>query len=660
MREALSVPQQAGRLQGPVLVLGGSGFIGANVLRTLLRHRDDVYGTASRLPAWRLEGLPVRNVKVTDLLIDSNLDQLLDTVRPRTIIDCVAYGAYSFETDSQLIYQTNFNLVSRLLARLQNRNVSAYVHAGTSSEYGYNASGPSEDTALAPNSHYAVSKVAASNLIYFYGKKLGLPCVNLRLYSVYGPMEDASRLIPTLVRHGIQGGYPELVHPDISRDFLYADDAVEAFLDVALNLTEPDYGESLNIGTGRKTTIGETAELAKELFAIPTAPVFSMPSREWDLPDWYANVDKVRARIGWEPRTTFREGLQKTAEWFKALPDRDVYLQASKRFGLDSKHSVSAIVACYRDGQAIPIMYRRLKDTFTKLNVDHEIIFVNDGSPDDSEEAIRAISGNDRRVRGISHSRNFGSQAAFRSGMEIATKNSCVLLDGDLQDPPELIESMLGKWREGYDVVYGRRVKREAPLLMQFAYKAFYRLFDYFSYVRIPRDAGDFSLMDKRVVQAVLAFPERDLFLRGVRAYAGFKQTGIDYVRPERMFGATTNSLLKNIGWAKKGIFSFSYVPLNILSASGFILLLGAGLLMLLQIATRLLFPQLSPKGITTVLIAILFFGSLNLFAISLVGEYLAKIFEEVKRRPHFIRRSVITRGEVRFATMDQPPRTEL
>ncbi len=129
-----------------------------------------------------------------------------------------------------------------------------------------------------------------------------------------------------------------------------------------------------------------------------------------------------------------------------------------------------------------------------------------------------------------------------------------MLLDGDLQDPPELIESMVAQWRAGYDVVYGRRVKREAPLLMQIAYKAFYRLFDYFSYVRIPRDAGDFSLMDKRVVQAMLAFPERDLFLRGVRAYAGFKQTGIDYVRPERMFGVTTNSLLKNIGWAKKGI----------------------------------------------------------------------------------------------------------
>src|SRR5258707_8883544 len=233
-------------------------------------------------------------------------------------------------------------------------------------------------------------------------------------------------------------------------------------------------------------------------------------------------------------------------------------------------------------------MYERLKKTFNNLNVEHEIIFVNDCSPDDSEEVIRSISRNDRRVLGISHSRNFGSQAAFRSGMEIATKNSCVLLDGDLQDPPELIEQFVSKWREGYDVVYGRRVKREATLFMQFAYKAFYRVFDYFSYIAIPHDAGDFSLMDKRVVRSILQFPERDLFLRGVRAFAGFKQTGVDYLRPERRFGTSTNNLLKNLGWAKKGILSFSNTPLNMLTFGGVALLVLTALTALLQIGTRL------------------------------------------------------------------------
>src|ERR1700688_4846867 len=378
-----------------------------------------------------------------------------------------------------------------------------------------------------------------------------------------------------------------------------------------------------------------------------------MPNRDWDVTDWYANIDRVRSRIGWVARTSFREGIVKTAEWFRRLENKEKYIQSSKRFGLDTKHSVSAIIACYKDGQAIPIMYERLKKTFTGLNVDHEIIFVNDCSPDDSEEVIRSISRNDRRVLGISHSRNFGSQAAFRSGMEIATKNSCVLLDGDLQDPPELIEQFVGKWREGFDVVYGRRVKREAPLPMQIAYKMFYRLFDAFSYIKIPRDAGDFSLVDRRVMEAMLRFPERDLFLRGVRAYAGFRQVGVDYVRPERMFGRTTNSLWKNLGWAKKGILSFSYVPLDIMSSSAIILCVISFLMVVGQLLAKLLFPNLAPKGFASVIILIVFFGSLNVLAISVAGEYIAKIFEEVKQRAHYIRRSIIRDGEVRLAAKE-------
>ena len=205
------------QLQGPVLVLGASGFIGANLLRTLLRNTvRDVFGTATRLPAWRLEGLPRNHVLVTDLLIDSNLDSLLEAVKPRTIFDCIAYGAYSFETDRELIYRTNFNLISRLLGRLDPRKLSCYVHAGSSSEYGDNASGPAEDESPAPNSHYSVSKVAAASLINYLGKRKGLPCANLRLYSAYGPLEDSSRLIPNIVHFGASGGYPELVDPRVS------------------------------------------------------------------------------------------------------------------------------------------------------------------------------------------------------------------------------------------------------------------------------------------------------------------------------------------------------------------------------------------------------------------------------------------------------------
>ena len=566
---AAPLADKISRIQGPMLVLGASGFVGANLMRTLIASRQDVFGTTTRKPAWRLEDLPDDHVRMVDLLIDSNLDALLNEFRPRTIFNCVAYGAYSFEADSQLIYRTNFNFVTRLLTRLESRPIACYLHAGSSSEYGDNAAGPTERDPLAPNSDYAVSKVAAANLIYFYGKRKRIPCANLRLYSVYGPLEDSSRLIPNVIRHGLDGTYPEFVNPAVSRDFVYVDDVTEAFVDTALNLTPGGYGESINIGSGRKTTIAEVAATCRDLFGITAQPCFTMPDRHWDVQDWYANIGKARECIGWTPRTCFCDGLNRTADWYRALPDKTKYHQSSKKFGLDTVYSVTAVVACYKDNLAIPIMYERLKATFTKLNIDFEIIFVNDCSPDDSEEVIRSISGNDRRVLGISHSRNFGSQSAFRSGMEIASKNACVLLDGDLQDPPELIEQFVALWREGYDVVYGRRVKREATLFMQFAYKAFYRVFDYFSYVTIPHDAGDFSLMDRRVVRSVLQFPERDLFLRGVRAFAGFKQTGVDYVRPERMFGVSTNNLLKNLDWAKKGILSFSNTPLNMMTFTG-------------------------------------------------------------------------------------------
>jgi polyisoprenyl-phosphate glycosyltransferase len=651
VKRPMNLQDKAKLLQGPILILGASGFIGAVLLRTLLKYRDDVYGTVFHTPAWRLDDLPAKNILQADLLVDANLDYLIAQTDPKTVFNCVAYGAYSFETQSDLIYQTNFNLTTKILDRLSKKGIAAYVHAGSSSEYGDRASGPGESLLPEPNSDYGVSKVASANSIHYYGKKKQLPCANLRLYSVYGPYEDSSRLIPTVVKAGQEGKYPDFVHPDVSRDFVYIDDVCEAFLDTALNLRPAQYGDSFNVGSGVKTTIAEVAKVSGEIFQIKDKPAFqSMENRSWDVKDWFANTQKAKEFLAWEAKTPFAEGLKATAQWYASLESKEKYFQSSKKFQLDTKHSVSAIIACYKDGQAIPIMYERLKATFQKLKIDYEIIFVNDNSPDNSEQVIADLSRQDRRVLGVSHSRNFGSQSAFRSGMEVSTKNSCVLLDGDLQDTPELIEQFVEKWAEGYDVVFGRRVKREAPFYMQMAYKLFYRVFDYFSYLNIPHDAGDFSLLDRRVVRAILQFPERDFFLRGIRAYVGFKQIGVDYVRPERMFGRSTNNFGKNLDWAKKGILSFSYTPLTILSFMGTALFLASVLLGGVQVALRLLFPDLAPKGVTTVLLLILFFGSINLFALAIIGEYIAKIFEEVKQRPAFVRRSIIKDGEVRSA----------
>jgi len=309
---------------------------------------------------------------------------------------------------------------------------------------------------------------------------------------------------------------------------------------------------------------------------------------------------------------------------------------------------LSAIVACYRDAPAVPHMYERLKVVFAKIGVDGEIIFVNDASPDDAAQVLKDLAGRDRNVVVINHSRNFGSQSAFTSGMRIATGDAVVLMDGDLQDPPELIEEFYKRWHEGYDVVYGQRVSREAPPYMRFLYKAFYRLFRAASYVRVPVDAGDFSLLDRKVVLALNSLPENNRFLRGLRAWVGFKQVGVPYVRPERMFGRTTNSFLRNIQWARQAILSFSYVPLDLITWLGLLTVAVAFLAIVVQIVVRLVDPRSVPSGFTTLIILILFLGGVQLICLSIIGSYLAHIYDEVKRRPPFIVESILNKPHQR------------
>lgn len=303
---------------------------------------------------------------------------------------------------------------------------------------------------------------------------------------------------------------------------------------------------------------------------------------------------------------------------------------------------LSAIIAVYLDALAVPHMHRRLVEVFHKLNVRYEIIFVNDCSPDNAREVLTEIAKQDPHVVVINHTRNFGSQSAFTSGMKIATGDAVILLDGDLQDPPEVIEAFYPKWREGYQIVYGDRIRREANPAMQFLYKAFYRIFSRMAYVRIPLDAGDFSLLDRRVVDALNSLPENNRFMRGLRAWVGFSQIGVPYVRPERMFGRTTNSFIKNMAWARKAILSFSYVPLEMITwlALGMVVLSLIGILV--QFTLRLLIPTIAPSGFTTLIILILLMGGIQLLCLSIIGAYLAHIYDEVKRRPPFLVESIL------------------
>jgi len=390
--------------------------------------------------------------------------------------------------------------------------------------------------------------------------------------------------------------------------------------------------------------------VARAQFEIREEPRWgAMSNRAWDLKKWFGNPASAKEILGWTPRVELREGLVHTANWLKVkgAPPR---IEATKDTSIPVR--LSAIIACYKDSQAIPHMHRRLTEAFRKINVDYEILFVNDCSPDDTAQVLEKLCREDEHVVSLEHSRNFGSQAAFLSGMEVSTGHAVILLDGDMQDPPELIPEFFAKWMEGYEVVYGRRVKREASPVMQVMYKAFYRLFRKMAYINIPADAGDFSLIDRRVVACLKALPETDQFLRGLRAWVGFRQTGVDYVRPERMFGRSTNNWLKNLWWARKAIFSFSFAPLDVLLYGGTFMTACAFLFLAIQFVYRLFHPEM-PHGTATIIILILLFGGTNILAASILGEYIGKVLEETKRRPRFIRHRIMM-GDRKFEKQEE------
>jgi glycosyltransferase involved in cell wall biosynthesis len=298
---------------------------------------------------------------------------------------------------------------------------------------------------------------------------------------------------------------------------------------------------------------------------------------------------------------------------------------------------LSAVIPCYREAESIPVMHERLSAVFGELGVDYEIIFVDSGSTDNTPEVLAELAARDSRVTVVYHTRAFGSQSAYSSGMRLSTGDAVILLDGDLQDPPELIPAMVARWREGYQVVYGERVRREGPALMNAARKAFYRVFERLSYVSMPLDAGDFSLLDRRVVDAINALPETHRFVRGLRAFVGYRQIGVPYERPERLFGRSSNNLLANLGWARRAIISFSYVPLDLIGWLALLTTAASLVAAIVEIVLKIVDPGAAPKGYATLIVVVLFVGGVQMICFSVIGSYLAHMYEEVKARPPYI-----------------------
>ena len=264
---------------------------------------------------------------------------------------------------------------------------------------------------------------------------------------------------------------------------------------------------------------------------------------------------------------------------------------------------ISIIIPCYNEEENILLMHKRLTTVLRKTKYAYEIIFVNNGSTDRSSEIFDRIARQDKKVVILFLSRNFyKSQGAYTAGIDYAQGEAAILIDGDLQDPPEKIPDLLKKWEEGYTIVYGVRVKRKESIFRKVGYKLFYRIFKALSYIDIPVDAGDFSLIDKKIIDVFKIMPEKNRYIRGLRAWVGFKSTGVPYTREERYRGLSTNSFIDNVKWALFAIFSFSYAPLGIISWLAIITVLLAAVAMIIYTVLYFIYP-LAPRGFQTLLL---------------------------------------------------------
>ncbi len=297
---------------------------------------------------------------------------------------------------------------------------------------------------------------------------------------------------------------------------------------------------------------------------------------------------------------------------------------------------LSVVVPIFNEHEGLPAFYQRATAALQSCSCSYEIIFVDDGSSDGSLDELRRLAALDAHVRVVSFSRNFGHQTAVTAGMRYAGGAAVVVIDGDLQDPPELIPELLAQWRGGNQVVYAIRRNRKENWLKRVAYLSFYRLLQKLSYVEMPLDAGDFAIMDRRVVDLLNEMPERNRFVRGIRAWVGFRQRGIEYDRDPRFAGESKYPFTKLLRLAYDGLISYSFVPLRMVTNLGFLISAVAFVLILYVLSVRIFIGKLI-IGWASTIVVILFLGGVQLVSLGILGEYVGRIFDEVKRRPLYV-----------------------
>lgn len=298
---------------------------------------------------------------------------------------------------------------------------------------------------------------------------------------------------------------------------------------------------------------------------------------------------------------------------------------------------ISAVIPIYNEEGNIPQMYKRMSDVLSQISSEYEIIFVNDYSKDSSLSMIKELAKEDSHVRYISFSRNFGHQVAVSAGLDYSKGKAVAIIDGDLQDPPELIKEMYEKYMEGYKVVYAKRSSRKGvSIFKKIAYKSFYRILDKLTEIKIPLDTGDFRLIDRVIIKHLQEMPERNKFIRGQIAWIGYKQTFVEYDRDPRFSGETGYSFSKLLKLAIDGITGFSSKPLKFASSMGIIVSIFSFLVIIYALISQFVYN--SPlRGWTSLIISVSFIGGVQLITIGIIGEYISRMSTDIKKRPLYI-----------------------
>lgn len=338
-----------------------------------------------------------------------------------------------------------------------------------------------------------------------------------------------------------------------------------------------------------------------------------------------------------------KKSLKRQERYFKVASNG---LMKSPRSGFHKMVKLSVVIPTYNEESILPELYRRLTKVLENIGESYEVIYVNDGSTDKSLDIMKTFHSKNKRIKVLDLSRNFGHQIAITAGCDYARGEAVIVMDADLQDPPEVIPQLIKTWREGYDVVFAVREKREGErYFKQVTASLFYRLIRKITEVEIPKDTGDFRLMSRRVVDGLKSTREKHCFVRGLVSWIGFNQTGVKFIREARYAGETKYSYKKLFKLALDGITSFSFIPLQLGMWAGLVVSLFSFLYALYAILMKILTHVIVP-GWTSLMVAILFLGGVQLFTLGLIGEYIGRIYDQVKQRPLYFVKEFICEEE--------------